>query len=190
MSTVNSSLQKLRQLAPSLNQAADNAAKVVQEVEALLTKELNLGVESGVNVAWTNVTPKKTRFLQLCHRRVNGKFRLAVVEATCTSFTDDDNTLAEAWKDDDVTPWAECPRDVKLKTFPALPMLLQTLIDKVEETNAEVEKTKQTVREILGMPKTATNVNPIPSGGYPVPAGAQPTPNRAPNLVEPPPRDL
>jgi hypothetical protein len=152
MSTLNFSFQKLRELAPTLNKAADEAAKIVQDVENLLTKELSLGIEAEVRVNTINLSPHKTIYKKLAHCRVNGKFRIAIVQEIRTEFTDENGQPEYSWQPGEggVVAWAEAPRDAKLETFPLLPKLLQVILQKVEATKAEVEKTQATLREIIG----------------------------------------
>jgi hypothetical protein len=54
-----------------------------------------------------------------------------------------------ACEDIDETPWAQCPRDVKLDTFPKLPDLLKAIIDEAEKASEKVRATEVTLKEIL-----------------------------------------
>ena len=146
------SLNKLRELAPGLNNTADDAAKIVHAVESILTKELSLGIEAAVQFKWLNITQKKSKVSSLSHRRVAGKFRIAVIEEIRTEFVNDNNCPDIAWELTEEIPWDQCPRDTKLESFPCLPKLLEKLIENAEETQKRVEEAKKTVREILGTP--------------------------------------
>jgi hypothetical protein len=150
MSAISLSISKLRELAPALNKACDDAAKIVQEIEDLLNKELNLGIQATVSVSSTDVTPERTEVIRLAHRRVKGRFRIAVVQATHLTYVDESQTLSEPWEEHEVTPWAECARDVKLETFARLPQLLEKIIKNAETAHAAVEKAKSAVQAFLG----------------------------------------
>ena len=152
MSSVNASLNSLRELAPALNKAADDAAKIMQEAENLLTKELSIGVVAEVYVNELSLSPKKTLVTRLSHCRVDGKFRIAVLKEIGTGTAADQ---AWTWEEKELTPWAECPRDVKLETFPSLPDLLEEIIKEATKAKDNVEKTTATVRQILGIGKTS-----------------------------------
>jgi hypothetical protein len=123
---------------------------IVREVEDVLTKELSLGVEAHVIARGESITPKKTRFLSLAHRRVNGKFCIAILKRVETQFVNENNILDYCSEVEDETPWAQSSRDEKLETFPCLPKLLENLIQNVETATEQLEKTQATVREILG----------------------------------------
>src|SRR5262249_12643170 len=155
---LNASLTRLRELAPTLNQAADDAAKIVQQVENLLTKEPSLGIEARVLVSNIHMTPKTAKSILLAYCRVNGKYRIAVIEGVETEFTTEYGSAELAWNEETVTPWMESPRDTKLATFSVLPRLLQELVSNVSDTKAKVETTKQTVLEIMG--GTSENAKP------------------------------
>jgi len=148
MSTVNASLNRLRELAPTLNKAADEAAEIVREVENLLTKELSIGIEAIVQVDARNLSPKKVRFKTLEHRRVDGKFRIAIVEKVRTEFVNDHSMPEYSWNEEAGRPWAESPRDEKLETFPFLPQLLEEIVKQVERTKERIEQTQETVKQI------------------------------------------
>jgi hypothetical protein len=138
MSAVKSSLQRLRELTPALNKAADDAAKIMLDAERVLTKELNLGVTAMAIVEQNEQSEDFTQWITLEYRRVDGKFRIAVVD-----------TGTEEGAKEEVTPWAECPRDVKLNTIPFLPKLLENLTSSVEQNTSKVEAAVAAVREML-----------------------------------------
>ena len=79
MPALDKSIKKLRQLAPVLNKTTDDAARVVQEVENLLSKDLGLGIDESVVIHSYNVSKVKEQITSLAYRRVAGKFRIAVV---------------------------------------------------------------------------------------------------------------
>ena len=149
MSSVPNSLKKLQEIAPELNRVADSAAKIVQEVETMLTK-LGIGVSASALVGEFPKSPKVREITNLAYGRISGKFRIAVVVEKEVDYDAQgggeytaSNTISE-------TPWLECPRDVKLATFPFLPALLQELIKNAESAKANVEKAQEAIRALLG----------------------------------------
>jgi hypothetical protein len=153
MSTLRQSIQKLRSLAPELNEAANEAVKIVQEVENLLTKELSLGIKAEVEVSVIQISENKCEFTSLAHCRVNDKFRIAVVVERRIEVMDDRGYKDYRWKTISETPWAECPRDVKLETFQKLPELLEKLVEEAKKAQHNVSETQKTLREIIGPEK-------------------------------------
>jgi hypothetical protein len=153
MSSLNQSLNRLRGLAPELNKTSDEAARLVLQVETLLTKELAIGVVAEVAVHSRQLSAKKVEFTSLAHTRLDGKFRIAVVVERRTEFVNDRNFPDYAWETVSETPWAECPRDVKLETFPKLPDLLKSIIENAEKAQTKVLETQLTLTAVLGQPK-------------------------------------
>jgi len=117
--------------------------------EQLLAEDLKLSIVGNVTVDRRDTSPKTADFTSLVYRRVEGKFRIAVEEGTQTAFADENNWASHAWKVRSEVPWLECPRDVKLKTFPKLPQLLLDITKNVEKVIADVEKAKPEVEEVL-----------------------------------------
>lgn len=108
----------IRELAPQLNDATDNANRVVAEVEAFLADECSLGLP--VRIAINDI-----EWLAYC--RVDGKFRIAVA------------TGAE------LTPFDQCPRGLKLAACAQLPELLKAL---ALEATRHIEGTRETVSAV------------------------------------------
>jgi hypothetical protein len=150
MSTLNQSLERLRSLAPEVNKAANSAAKIVEQVESLLTNELSLGVRAEVTVSSQNISKTKSEYTSLSYRRIKGKYRIAVVTGLFTEFADSNNIHDQAWETMSETPWAECSRDVKLESFPKLPELLRAIIAEAERVQKKAFETEQVLTAILG----------------------------------------
>jgi hypothetical protein len=147
-SSIKQSLSQLREVIPQLNKAADEAAAIVQSVEKELA-ELGVGIEAEVLIAGQHKTKTVKEYLgerpwfsasntSLAYRRVQAgaksAFRITVV-------VEKENV--------DATPWSECPRDVKLASFPKLPELLEKLIANAMEAKETVEAATATVRKML-----------------------------------------
>ena len=158
MPPIDKSLKKLRELAPALNKAADDAGRIIRDVEHLLSDELNVGVKAEVVFRREDEGNDPAaerydqgRYFSLAYRRVSGdRFRIAVVEELYYTYRDARGTHAEAWETIHEIPWAECPRDLKLESFPELPQLLEELVTKAEAAADSVKKTQEAVKEILG----------------------------------------
>ncbi|MBM4071399.1 MAG: hypothetical protein FJ271_21045 [Planctomycetes bacterium] len=137
VANIKKSLQSLRKLAPELNRAADDATALVRDIEKAL-QELDLGVRASVQV----LKMEDDEFACLTFKRIGGKFRIAVA-------IDEPEDDGESWKTVSETPWLECPRDLKLKTFPQLPALLADIETQVQRTVKSITEAGPAVRELL-----------------------------------------
>lgn len=155
-------LAKLRTLAPELNKATDEATAVVQAVERMLGPELSLGISADVCFdTWPaegyeregddehRLDEVPTVFAVLVYGRVDGRFCLHVLEETRREGTNDRGHPTYFTLAVERTPWSSCPRDVKLKSFAALPDLLGEICDEVENLTAESVKTSKAARDLI-----------------------------------------
>jgi hypothetical protein len=153
MSSVNTSIRILRELTPDLNKTADECAKLVQDLEEIL-RELGLG---GIDAeGFDGVVPEGEPFQSLAHCRIDGKYRIAVV------FHDAQNREKER------KPYAECPRDVKLRTFSYVSALIEDILSREQKILAAAQKAKQTLQEILdGRPASPAAVKSVDDAQQP-----------------------
>lgn len=155
--SMRSSLDTLRTLAPKLNQLADRANILVEEVETLLSQELRVGIqmEEPFN-EWESLT----------YERYGNRFRICVK----------DLRIADSDREQNVWSWSECGRELKLESVKALPALLRKLAAEVKRQMAENEKLFSDVDEIMnalggtGLPASSTTrktttLTPKPTGG-------------------------
>jgi hypothetical protein len=148
MSTISSSLKKLREIAPQLNKAADDASAIVKEVETELTR-LNIGIEAEAWVRSTNKTETNCENVSLVYRRVRNSFRIAVLIQKGTQIWDERGESDMAWETITETPWAECPRELKVESFPHLPELLENIVSNAESAKTKVEAAQAEIRKLL-----------------------------------------
>jgi predicted nucleotidyltransferase len=124
-------LDRLKSLAKSLNEVSDEISKVVQGVEAYLSDQLRIGVTASVLIEREEDPTETICFRrELVYGRFGPKFRLYVAEIT--SVDGGRNELEQ-------TPWANCPRDMKLLAFQKLPELLDELAVQVERLLDQVD---------------------------------------------------
>ena len=155
------SLDELRQLAPELNKATDDAKAVVEVVEKFLNEECSLGLHCSVWLSETDVpldegeTGTRSEQKYLAYARVEGRFRIAVEISDVTEWPDyqDPDVVRRRVHSEGCVPWASCPRDLKLETFAALPELLETIAREGRmaiKRTADTSKTVEQVLEALG----------------------------------------
>jgi hypothetical protein len=134
-------LARLEELSKKVNATTDDAGRVVHAVESYLSDVLHLGVKASVLLEYdedeNNGHLSKT---ELVYGRCGSKFRLYVHD-----FVGMDGTVFT----DEQTPWANCPRDVKLLAFNCLPGLLDKLIESLEDTLDLVETSGQMIQSLL-----------------------------------------
>ena len=151
------SIERLRTLSPQLNESTDEANRVVAMVETFLNDECSIGLPAEVVVCKVTKrieTPSDNRYedpktttaveyTTLNYERVDGTFRIAVEVGLSHEGGDE-------WEQTSLTPWASCPRSVKLATFPKLGDLLTEICESTEKAIEQTTETSKAVEEILG----------------------------------------
>jgi hypothetical protein len=155
VSKLNKSLNALRAIAPAINEAADEANRVVKEVEHTLVRELGIGVSatSEVTREWRRrdvdddgeATDEEVREY-LGFGRVMGSYCIHVVESV---YHKDGN----GWFNDEVdmteTAWSICDRETRLRTFEGLPSLLENLAEAAKKVAESGKSTATKIRELM-----------------------------------------
>jgi hypothetical protein len=118
---LSTSIDKLRKSASRLNRITDQASETVKEVEAFLNKECSAGVQAFVKIKEIGEEEDSAAYW-LEYRRVGQKYRIAVTK-----------TYPMGPPDEDVKPWSDCARDVKLEAITKLPDLIQEIAKKLDE---------------------------------------------------------
>ena len=125
-------MDALRGIAAQLTAATAEASVVIQAVDHFLADELCIGVSAASRPfdsqrALGDDDRELIITSHLAFGRIQGKDRIYVLKATLEkdewkeNFT---NVVAE-----DYTPWASCPRELKLQSFAMLPELLGNLAE-------------------------------------------------------------
>jgi hypothetical protein len=125
---------KLRALSPKLNNAVDQAQRVVLQIEHFLAHECQVAIQAEVPVAYND---KGVAVTLLRYGRVDGKFRIAL-----TSTDGDCRFVSRAW--------TECDRSEKLSSFTFLPKLVLAVTKAVEDQINATTKTSKTVSTLMG----------------------------------------
>ena len=149
---VTESIERLRELAPKLNQATDEANRIVGLVERFLNEECSIGVPCEIEARVTDLrkVDRKAEALvetmYLVYARVQGKYHLAV------------NTVVERALGDSGQPrepvsantkvWLSCSREEKLATFPKLPALMDRIACEAAEMAERTANAAQSVHEM------------------------------------------
>ena len=142
-------LSGLRAATPKLNETTDKANEAVRRIEHLLNDELKLGVQSKVEISSRHKTPKLREVMSLAYERHRGAFRVVVRRDEGTTFVDERGLNDEAWKEIENTPWAECPRHIKLETFERLPDLLKQVSATAKDLLDRTDSTSKAVDDLL-----------------------------------------
>jgi ABC-type transporter Mla subunit MlaD len=133
MDDLQQAVAKLRALSPKLNSAADQAYRVVMQIEQFLAQECQVSVQAEVPVLYND---KGVVVTLMRYARIDGKFRVSL-----TNTDGDARFITRAW--------ADCDRSEKLATFPALPRLLMALTKAVEAQIASTNATANTVNQLV-----------------------------------------
>jgi hypothetical protein len=145
-------MAKLREIAPRLNAATDQASKLVAMVEKFLVEELRIGVSAEVSYeelpAGTDDDNHELRILHsLAFGRSGGSFRVHVVRETVVV---DDGAPTRTILAQERILWPSCSRETKLKAFEKLPELLDKIIEEAERLARTSETTRAKVVEMIG----------------------------------------
>jgi hypothetical protein len=145
-------MARLREIAPRLNAATDQASKLVTQVEKFLVDELHIGVSA--QVCYEDVPSgidDDDHALSIRHSlafgRAGGSFRIHVVTETAVV---GDGSAPRTILSTEWTLWPSCSRETKLKAFEKLPMLLDKIIEEAERLARTADDTTSKVNAIIG----------------------------------------
>ncbi len=162
-------LSKLETQNQQLNQAADDASRAVAHVQDFLTR-IGLGVSAMVNIQC-----EQNNCWYLTHQRIDGKFKLGLVEASCGNCSCPDckcNVEGETCECDancsckcadgvcdpscfcdeeaKVYPWPSGPRAIKVISVNYIPQLLERLLTKTQDICTQSQQTQDAIQQITG----------------------------------------
>lgn len=143
------SISDIRDISPKLNAATDRASETVVRVEQFLNDECGIGLAAQCQVDAVQISEGKQRITYLSYARVGGKFRIAVETEIYCEFTNDQGFADQSWEQEDLKPWVNCPRDMKVEAFPMLPDLLEAVAEKAKKAVKAVEDSVAAVDKIL-----------------------------------------
>jgi len=117
-------LSQIQRLTPQLDDATAAAVQAVRRIETFLEK-----CAIGLHFRLVVMENGENGAVHLLYQRTHEKPRIAVRVQNMPALGLRDNTLVH---------WTDCPRDIKMLTFPFIPELLKVI---VEGLTAEVGKT-------------------------------------------------
>ena len=148
-----SRMARLRALAPRLNSATDQAARLGNLVEKFLVEELRMGIsaESSPFNSWSmgaDEVGNEQRVIQtLVFGRASGGYRLHVVEAI-------ERIDAQAGAQDVIsrkaTLWSSCGRETKLRAVDKLPELLDKITLEAERLAETAGASESKIGAMIG----------------------------------------
>jgi hypothetical protein len=162
-----------------LNEATDEASRVVEMVETFLNDECSLGLAAEIVVdsidivipledddEYTDRTETVKDFTSLAYERYGPKFRIVVKEDRRFDRTADGGADDFQWQTVNCQPWASSPRAMKLETFPSLGDLLKEVSRKAEAAIESTVKTSKAVQELVQAlkPSAAKPASPVAAG--------------------------
>jgi hypothetical protein len=147
---------RLRQLAPRLNSATDQASRLVAMVEKFLVDELHIGIsaESSEFNSWSAGTDEdggaRMIYQTLAFGRVGAGYRIHVVDEM--AIVDEEGRRQESVRKQS-TPWPSCGREAKLRAIEKLPELLDKIIQETERLGETAGETASKIGSMIGDPK-------------------------------------
>lgn len=141
------SIQRLREMAPKLNERADHINHLIVTLQNLLLDEWKVTVNcfgepyKTVRDFHPETKEPVTTEHRLAYGRCEKKFQFYVLFQT---FDFDKELLVQK-----STPWIECKRETKLDSFSSTPALIAQIVTEVENLSKLAEGTVATVEELL-----------------------------------------
>jgi hypothetical protein len=146
-------MARLRELAPRLNGATDQASRLVAMVEKFLVDELRIGIsaESAEFASWSTGKDEdgtvRTVYQSLAFGRVGAAYRIHVMDETV--LVDEDGRRHELIARQ-ATPWPSCGRETKLRAVDKLPELLDKIIAETERLAETAGETASKIGAMIG----------------------------------------
>jgi hypothetical protein len=129
-------------MAPRLHAVTDEAARIAQLVETFLGEECKLGLGASTDFDQHDDPRDGTEFCKrLAYGRIDGEFRL-IVRAIRIDQSREEDCLSE-------TAWANCTREVKLRSIEHIPDLLAAISKKVQFAIQQTEEATVKVNQLL-----------------------------------------
>ena len=129
---IDASMGRIRELAPQINAATDEANATVMRVEKFLNDECSVGLPESV------VVGKRDSGMSLIYERIDGKYRIGLRLATTCNVS--------------VIAWPSCERRHKAWAIVYLPVLLQKIAKHMGETVEVIEQSVGWRRMVLDVP--------------------------------------
>jgi hypothetical protein len=159
-------MARLRELAPRLNTATDQASRVVAMVEKFLVEELHIGISAETTEfnAWNAGKDEdgvaRMVYQTLAFGRVGAGYRIHVVDEMTTV---DDEGRRQDLVSTQATPWPSCGRETKMRAIEKLPELLDKIIGETERLAQTAGETASKIGAMIGdtrAPAAAPEVAP------------------------------
>ena len=155
-------MSRLRELAPQLNSATDQASRLVRMVEIFLVEELHIGIsaESSAFNSWSPGEDEngRARLVRqtLAFGRVGAAYRIHVLDEMIVA---DDDGCRHHSVSKQATPWPSCGRETKLRAVEMLPELIDRIIRETERLAETAGETASRIEAMIGDSKV-TSANP------------------------------
>jgi hypothetical protein len=153
------SIESLRALAPKLNAATDDAARVVQMVEKFLADDCRLTL-----TAWVPLEGDGDASVEKClgYTRLANRFRIVLRQNPSNPLENGRADGGQAYA------WTDAPRGERLHSFRQLPALLDHITDLAQSCIKSAAETSSAVSRILENSTPAPASAPVSA---PAPAG-------------------
>jgi hypothetical protein len=147
-------LDALRKVAPKLRAVADDANKIVKDVEKVLVEEMGIGVSATANaflIKRQRETDDNERVREeevssyLAFGRVDGSYCIHVLIEH--QERGDNGWFTETVESKRVR-WSQCDRETRLRAFETLPKLLDVILHFAEELAKKADATAAKIREM------------------------------------------
>jgi ABC-type transporter Mla subunit MlaD len=134
-------MDQLRSVSRQLNEATDEATRLIVRVERFLDQECSLGIPAGVILSETQQEGGPRKRVELKYGRLDRSFGLSITTKTLVGDVVVDRTAV---------PLAQAPREERLRAVAELPTLLTKLAQKATDLATKAQASSQAVSRVIG----------------------------------------
>jgi hypothetical protein len=155
-SKLETSLDALRAVMPTVNAAADQATGIVRMVEHVLVEELKVGISAEspqyLEYRRRDLDDESSRATlerveqHIAFGRVRGTYCIHLKEVT---FHQGEYGILLDRVFSEETPWSQCDREMRLRLFAFLPGLIESIVEQAKALAKEGRATAAKVKELL-----------------------------------------
>jgi hypothetical protein len=144
-------LDTLRAIAPALNAVADEANRMVKDVEKILVEVTGSGISAGAEFERKRCEDddfeeyeirRVLSFGRICQRHCIFVRSTHYAKESSDQFTEEKGSIDKRW--------SQCDRETRLRAFDVLPDLIQAIVREAQRLKEVGEKTAAKVKELMG----------------------------------------
>lgn len=128
-------LASIEKQAKELNLLSDQANTLVKTIEDMLVNQYGIGITANIDV---NVIIDSLEIYKLGFGKYKSSWKILI-------------EYGFSYSHETISPWLECPREVKLHTISCLPVLLNDLNESLKQRLIDTKKSLNSVKNTLSL---------------------------------------